>query len=314
MSAAELLVIDTTGRAQYPPEALAHLEGLRVRIEPRRATEEDEVMEAGRGAAAILVTGAYVTRRVLEALRPELRAVVRYGVGLDRIDLDAARELGVKVRNVRSFCTNEVADHTLALVLALSRRIVRQAIDSRAGHWRRVGEGPLLRLSGRRAGIIGLGEIGRAVAHRLQALGMEVAAHDPFVAEDTARELGVALLPLDELLATAHVVCVNCPLTDATRGLIGAAELAAMGSDSIIVNTARGGIIDESALVAALQGGEIAGAGLDVLAQEPPPPDHPLLAMDNVIVTAHMAASSQEAMHELVIGVFRALGEVLRGV
>ncbi len=308
--ARELLVFDTTGRTEYPEEALELLSDLPVRFEARRITAPDEVIAACRDADAILMTSARITREVLEAL-PGLRAVVRYGVGLDTIDLEAARELGVEVRNVTGFCTDEVADHTLALVLALSRRIVRQAIDSRAGHWRRAGEDPLLRLSGRRAGVIGLGEIGRAVAVRLQALGMAVVAHDPFVAEGTARELSVTLLPLDELLATAHVVCVNCPLTDATRGLIGAAELAAMGPDSIIVNTARGGIIDESALVAALEAGEIGGAGLDVLAQEPPPPDHPLLAMDNVIVTAHMAASSQEAMHELVVGAFRRLAEVL---
>ncbi len=313
MSARELLVVDTTGRSNYTPEALAHLEGLPVRFVSARAVEEDAVIEAGRGATALLVTAAYVTRRVMEALRPDLRAVVRYGVGLDRIDLDAARELGIDVRNVRDFCTDEVADQTLALVMALSRRLVRYALETRAGAWRgHAGEGPLLRLSGKRAGVIGFGAIGQAVARRLQAIGMQVVAHDPFVDEVTARGLGVTPAPLEELLAGAHVVCVNCPLTDATRGLIGAEQFALMSPDTLIVNTARGGIIDEDALVAALREGRIAGAGLDVLEQEPPPADHPLLAMDNVIVTPHMAASSVEAMAELVVGVFRELGEALR--
>lgn len=312
MNDREMLVVDTTGRSSYPPEALAQLEGLPVRIEPHRAVEEDAVIEAARGATAVLVTAAYVTRRVMEALQPELRAVVRYGVGLDRIDLDAARELGIDVRNVRDFCTNEVADQTLALVMALSRRLVRHALETRAGRWGRVGDGPLLRLSGRRAGVIGFGAIGRAVARRLQAVGMEVVANDPFADPSAAREMDVALITLDELLGSSHVVCVNCPLTAETRGLIGAEQFALMSPDALIVNTARGGIIDESALVAALEAGQIAGAGLDVLEQEPPPADHPLLAMENVIITPHMAASSREAMEELTMGVFRELAGALR--
>ncbi len=312
MSAREMLVIDTTGRASYPPEALAEIEGLPVRIEPARAIEEDDVIEAARGATAILVTAAYVTRRVMKALQPELRAVVRYGVGLDRIDLDAARELGVDVRNVREFCTNEVADQTLALVMALSRRVVQHVLATRDRRWGRVGEGPLVRLSGTRAGVIGFGAIGQAVARRLQGVGMEVVAQDPFVSEEAARELGVTLVALEELLRTSHVVCVNCPLTEKTRGLIGEAEFALMQPGALIVNTARGGIIDEEALAAALREGRIAGAGLDVLEQEPPPADHPLLAMENVLITPHMAASTQEAMAELVVGVFRQLGDTLR--
>lgn len=314
MKEPEMLVIDTTGRTQYPPEALAYLEGLPVRIEPSKAVQEDEVISAAQGATGILVTAAYVTHRVMEALQPELRVVQRYGVGLDRIDLDAARELGIEVRNVRDFCTNEVADQTLALVLALSRRLVQYALETRAGGWGRVGDGPLVRLSGKRAGVIGLGDIGQAVARRLQALGMEVVAHDPYVEDGEARRLNVALVRLDELLATSHVVCVNCPLTEATRGLIGAEQLAAMSPEALLVNTARGGIIDEDALVAALAAGEIAGAGLDVLEQEPPPADHPLLKMENVIVTPHMAASSREAMSELVVGAFHELARSLRKV
>ena len=303
---------DTTGRASYPPEALAEIEGLPVRIEPARAIEEDDVIEAARGATAILVTAAYVTRRVMKALQPELRAVVRDGVGLDRIDLEAARELGVDVRNVREFCTNEVADQTLALVMALSRRVVQHVLATREGRWGRVGEGPLVRLSGKRAGVIGFGAIGQAVARRLQGVGSEMVAQDPFVSDEAARELGVTMVTLEELLRTSHVVCVNCPLTEETRGLIGEAEFALMQPGALIVNTARGGIIEEEALAAALREGRIAGAGLGVLEQEPPPADHPLLEMEHVLITPHMAASTQEAMAELVVGVFRQLGDALR--
>jgi|LSQX01.1.fsa_nt_gb D-3-phosphoglycerate dehydrogenase len=312
MSDRLMLVIDTTGRSDYPPEALAHLEGLSVRIEPAKAVQEDDVIAAARGATAILVTAAYVTRRVQEALQPELRTVVRYGVGLDRIDLDAAREIGIEVRNTTDFCTNEVADQSLALIMALSRRICIHANAVREGNWGRRGEGPILRLSGRRAGVIGFGAIGRAVCRRLQAVGMEVVSHDPYADEAAARAVDVALVPMEELVATSHVISVNCPLNDETRGLIGAGEFAAMAPGTLIVNTGRGGIIDENALVEALRSGMVAGAGLDVLEQEPPPADHPLLAMENVIITPHMAASSQEAMEELVLGVFRNLGEALR--
>ncbi len=308
----ELLVVDTTGRTQYPPEALAQLGDLPVRFEARRARTEDEVIAACAEADAILMTAAQITRRVLEAL-PKLRAVVRYGVGLDTIDLAAAQELGVAVRNVTDFCTDEVADHTLALVLALERRIVDHAIAARAGQWCGGRRGPLRRLRGRVAGVIGFGAIGRAVAARLQALGMEVVAHDPYVDEGAAVAMGVALVPLEELLACADIVSVNCPLTDETRHLIDEAALARMKPEATIVNTARGAIIDEAALVRALQAGQIAGAGLDVLDPEPPDPHNPLPAMENVVVTPHMAASSQEAMHELVIGVFRQLAQVLGG-
>lgn len=307
---AELLVVDTTGRSEYPPEALAALGDLPVRFEARPARTPEEVIAACAEADAILMTAAQITREVLAAL-PKLRAVVRYGVGLDTIDLEAARERGVAVRNVTDFCTDEVADQTLALVLALARRLVGAALNTRAGQWRAAPGGPLYRLRGRRGGVIGFGAIGRAVARRLQALGMGVVAHDPYADPAAAQELGVAVVGLEELLTGAHVVCVNCPLTEETRGLIGARELALMAPEAFIVNTARGGIIDEPALVAALQSGKLAGAGLDVLATEPPPPDHPLLAMENVIVTPHMAASSQEAAHELVVGAFRRLAEAL---
>jgi D-3-phosphoglycerate dehydrogenase len=307
----ELLVFDTTGRTGYEQEALALLGDLPVRFEAQRVVAPDEVIAACGDADAILVTAARITREVLTAL-PRLRGVVRYGVGLDSIDLEAARELGVAVRNVTGFCTDEVADHTLALVLALARHIVGYARHTREGLWGGRRQGPIVRLRGRQAGVIGLGAVGRAVAKRLQALGMEVVAHDPYVDEAEAAALGVALVRLGELLGMADVVSVNCPLTDETRHLIGADELARMRPSAILVNTARGAIIDEDALVDALAAGRIAGAGLDVLAAEPPAPDHALLHMDNVIVTPHVAAASEAAGRELVMGVFEQLADVLR--
>ncbi|MGI5817720.1 MAG: C-terminal binding protein [Armatimonadota bacterium] len=311
MSPREMLVIDTTGRTEYPVEALAHLEGLPVRIEPAKAVEEDAVIAAAEGATAILVTGAWVTRRVMEALQPDLRAVVRYGVGLDRIDLDAARELGVEVRNVRDFCTNEVADHALALLLAVARDIVNPALDVREGHWRGGGR-TLHRLSGGVAGIVGLGEIGQAVARRVAALGMALLAHDPYADTRRAKALGARLVGMEELLGESDAVLLTCPLTDETRGIIDADALALMKPTAIIVNTSRGGLIDEPALAEALNEGRLAGAGLDVLEPEPPPKDHPLRELDSAVITPHTAWASEEARREVIVGGLRELAEALR--
>ncbi|MGM0493915.1 MAG: C-terminal binding protein [Armatimonadota bacterium] len=313
MSEREMLVIDTTGRKQYPPEALAHLKGLPVRIEPAKATEEDEVIEAARGATAILVTAAHVTRRVMEALQPDLRVVARYGVGLDRIDLDAARELGVEVRNVPDFCTNEVADHALALLLAVARDIVPQALRVADGQWRG-SERALHRLAGGVAGVLGLGDIGTAVARRVAAFGMAVMAHDPYADRQHAQSLGVRLVELETLLGEADAVLLTCPLTDETQGMIDAEALALMKPSALLVNTSRGGLIDEDALAEALREGGIAAAGLDVLEQEPPPDDHALLPLDNVVITPHSAWASEEARHEVYVGGLRELAEGLRNL
>lgn len=313
MSERELLIVDTTGRSEYPPEALAHLSDLDVRLEPRKGTSEDELIECCADADAIMVTAAYVTRQVLEALTPKLRAVVRYGVGLDRIDLDAARELGVQVRNVRDFCTTEVADHAVALMLAVARDIVPAALNVREGGWKRSGR-TLQRIAGGVAGIVGLGDIGQAVARRLAGFGLALIAHDPYVDQRRAEALGVRLVEMNELVGEADMVLLTCPLTEETRGIIDREALAMMKPHAIVVNTSRGGLIDEEALAEALREGRIAGAGLDVLEQEPAPEDHPLRTLENAVVTPHIAYASEQASYDLVIGAMRELGEVLRGI
>lgn len=305
------LVVDTTGRADYPKEALAHLKGLDVRIEPLRWVTEEELIAGCREADLILVTAAYITRKVLGAL-PKLRGVVRYGVGLDRIDLTAAEEMGVEVSNVRGFCTSEMADHALSLILACARGIVSDAIDVRAGGYGQAPTQRVLRLAGGTAGIIGFGAIGRALARRLQAVGMNVIAHDPYADEAQARATDMRLVKLDELLREADVVSINCALTEETRGIIGADELAAMKPTAILVNTARGGIIDEAALAEALYSGEIMAAGLDVLEEEPPPSDHPLRASPHCVITSHTGWYSEQAERDLIAGAFEHVARILR--
>jgi D-3-phosphoglycerate dehydrogenase len=248
----------------------------------------------------------------MEALQPDLRAVVRYGVGLDRIDLDAARELGVDVRNVPDFCTNEVADHALALLLAIARDIVPQATRVAEGEWRG-SDRKLHRLSGSVAGVVGLGEIGQAVARRVAALGMAVIAHDPYADARAAQTMGVRLVGLEELLGESDAVLLTCPLTEETRGMIDADALALMKPTALLVNTARGEIIDEEALAEALQDGSIAAAGLDVLSEEPPAEGHPLPGLPNTVITPHTAWYSEEARHEVYTGGLRELADALRG-
>lgn len=306
----ELLVVDTTGRLEYPQEALAHVRHLPLRIEARRASTPQQLIECCADADAILITGAAVSREVLRAL-PNLRAIVRYGVGLDNVDLEAAEELGVEVRNVQGYCTEEVADHALGLLLGLVRRICHFAQRTRAGSWGAGRDVQIPRLRGRRAGIIGLGAIGSALATRLQALGMQVVACDPYLPPGTARELGVELVKLNELLASCDVVSINCPLSDETRHLIGGGELSVMKRSAILINTARGAIIDEQALIEALEAGEIAAAGLDVLEPEPPEEGNPLPSMASVIVTPHVAWQSEQSKHDIVVGAFRQLADVL---
>ncbi len=305
------VVVDTTGKSKYEPEALAHLEGLEVRLSPLSWATEEELVDGCRDADLILVTAAYITREVLGAL-PKLRGVVRYGVGLDRIDVQAAEELGVEVSNVRGFCTDEIADHALGLILACSRSIVNDALGVREGGYGRDRGQRVVRLAGGTGGVIGFGAIGQALARRLAAMGMAVIAHDPYANQARADEMGVALVELDELLAAADVVSAHCSLTDETRGLIGVSELAAMKPTAVLVNTARGGIIDETALDAALNAGEILAAGLDVLEEEPPPVDHPLRSNPHCVLTSHNAWYSEQASQDVYTGAFEQVARILR--
>jgi D-3-phosphoglycerate dehydrogenase len=254
---------------------------------------EDEIIAGASDATGLLVQYARVTRRVLEAL-PRVRVVGRYGVGLDTIDIEAARQLGVRVVNVPDYCVEEVANHTIALALALTRGIVRLDRAVQAGIWDARTGGELRRPSRQRFGIIGLGRIGRAVASRASALGFEVVAADPAV--ETA---GIPMVPLEMLLGTSDVVSVHCWLDRSTHHLIDAAALARMRPTAIVVNTARGPIVDEMALADALDAGAIGGAALDVTEQEPLPADSRLRGRPDVLLTPHAAFYSRESIAEM---------------
>ena len=245
---------------------------------------------------------------------PGLRVVLTPSVGFDHIDLDAARRHGgVWVCHVPDYCVEEMADSALALALALMRGVVELDRRVRDGHWDARGAGPLRRIRGTRFGVIGFGRIGAAVAARALSLGFEVWASDPGVADETIAAAGVRPAALPDLLGACHVVSLHAPLLDATRGLIGVAEIAAMPRDALLVNTARAALCDTGALLAALREGRLGGVALDVLDVEPPTAADPAPQAPNLIVTPHAAYASAEAEAELQRRAGAAVRAVLDG-
>lgn len=260
---------------------------------------EATLVELARDADAIMTCFAQVTGEVVRAA--ERCAVIgRFGVGVDNIAVEVATELGIAVTYVPDYCVEEVSDHVMALLLAWNRRIVLFDRSVKERGW---GSLPLtmrmMRLRGKTLGIVGFGRIGRAVAAKARAFGLDVLAADPAVSGESVAAMGGRLVGLRELLGASDFVTLHVPLTGATRNLIGAGELAVMKREAFLINAARGGLVDEGALYAALRGGVIAGAGLDVMVDNSPGREHPLLSLDNIIITPHVAFYSQESTLEL---------------
>ena len=248
------------------------------------------VLRAVDGAHAVLVRESPITAAAMDAM-PECRVIVRYGVGVDSIDLAAAAARGIAVANVPDYGIDEVSDHALALLLAVERRLVTRDASVRAGKWNISRAEPMRRLSGLTLGIIGYGRIGQAFHHKAGALGFaRVLIHDPGAIENSS---------LDSLLAESDIVSLHLPLTPATAGLIDAARIDRMKPGASLVNTARGGLLDEVALAAAIERGHLRGAGLDVFGIEPPSPDNPLLALPQVVLSDHTGWYSESSVVDL---------------
>ena len=260
--------------------------------------------------ALVVRSATQVTRAVLEAGR-RLRVVGRAGVGVNNIDVEAATERGIVVVNVPDGNTIAATEQTFALLLALARRTPDAVASLRAGRWERqafVGT----ELRGKTLGIIGLGRIGREVGRRAQAFGMNICGYDPFLPAEAAEALGIRFLPMAEVLQAADVLTVHTPLTPQTQGMIGERELRLLPSDALVLNCARGGIIDEDALYRVLVSGHLGGAALDVYAHEPAT-DNPLVKLPNVIATPHLGASTREAQSVSALEVARYVRAVLAG-
>jgi D-3-phosphoglycerate dehydrogenase len=278
----------------------AALQPLGGVLEAHQCKTVEQLLPLVAEADAVLTQFAPVNARVIAGMS-RARVIVRYGIGVDNVDLDAARECGIPVCNVPDFCIDEVADHTLALMLAATRSVVSNCLHQRGGHW---GLGvPLTAMRTLResvVGVVGFGRIGRAVVRRLLAFGGRVLVYDPAVNPADIRQGGATPAPsLDVLLAESDLLTLHCPSTATTRRMLNADTLGRMKRGAILVNLGRGDLVDTAALVAALESGHLAGAVLDVFHPEPLPPDHPLLRMPNVIVSSHIASASPRAARQL---------------
>jgi D-3-phosphoglycerate dehydrogenase len=292
----KVLITDYVWPSLDPEREVLEQAGFELVVAPD--SSEETLTELAGDVDAIMFCFAGVTAKVLRAARKCVVAS-RYGIGVDNIDIPVCTELGIVVTNVPDYCIDEVTDHTMGMIIALNRRLAVHSQEVKTGNWANVRlDRPMRRMRGATIGIVGYGRIGRAIAAKAVAFGLNILAYDPYLSPgaDTGDARTVSL---DELLAESDFVTVHVPLTDATRHLIGRDQLAAMKQDAILVNAARGGLVDETALAEALESGHLAGAGLDVMEPAPPDPRHPLLKQENVIVTPHTAFFSQASTLEL---------------
>ncbi len=275
--------------------------------------DQTKFLELATGASAIIVrSDSKVTRAVLEAASPMLKAVGRAGVGVDNIDIEAATDYGVVVMNTPGGNTIATAELTFTHMLCGARPVVQAAASMREGRWDRkiMGGSELFKKT---LGVCGMGRIGAEVAKRAQAFGMNILAYDPFLSAAKAESMGVQQVELDQLFRESEYITVHMPLTDKTRGMINAAAIATMKDNVRLFNCARGGIIDEDALVAGLESGKIAAAGLDVYTSEPPAEDHPLRLAKNLNLTPHLGASTAEAQESVGLEIAESVTSVLTG-
>jgi D-3-phosphoglycerate dehydrogenase len=310
-------VVISDDRFGWIDEEKTVLAGLGAELVVADCHNEDEVISACAGADAVLLNQAPMPRRVVESLR-HCKVISRYGIGYDNVDIQAAAERGIWVTNVPGYCTEEVAEHALGMLLCCARRIPFKDRGVRAGGWNL--NQPIRRMSGCTLGIIGFGSTGRAFLEKVQGFGFKhILIADPRIKD---KLLANKLLPgmpaeaasFDQVISQSDFISLHVPLRPDTRHIINTASIAGMKSGVILINTARGPVIDENALVDALRSGQVGAAGLDVFEREPLPSDSPLLTLDNVILTDHSAYYSQEAVSILKTRTAANAREVLEGL
>jgi D-3-phosphoglycerate dehydrogenase len=296
MTTYRILVADKIAR-----EGLAPLAGdPRFDLVERPGLKGEELAAAIADADAVLVRSATKISRESLARAAHLKVIGRAGVGVDTIDVEAATERGVAVMNAPAGNTISAAELAFALLLSLIRKVPAADRSMKDGQWDRTSFGGI-ELYRKTLGLVGAGRVGGEVARRALAFGMRVLAYDPFLSPDAAREIGAELAPLEQVLREADVLSLHVPLTDKTRGMLGDAELGLLKPSAVIVNAARGGVMDEAALLRRLSEGKLAGAALDVFDQEPLPADHPLRRLPNVVLTPHLGASTEEAQLNVAV-------------
>jgi D-3-phosphoglycerate dehydrogenase / 2-oxoglutarate reductase len=269
------------------------------------------IVAAAAASDALLVTYAKISADMIKKM-PKCRVISRFGIGVDNVDIEAATASSIVVTKVPDYCIDEVSDHAMALLLAVVRKIPSSSARTHGGRWEMKAVVPIHRLRGSVLGLAGFGRIPQLVVPKAQAFGMKVVAYDPFIPADVFAKAGVEKVDLPALLATSDYISVHTPLTPETKNLFNRETFGQMKRGAYIVNTARGPIIDETALAEALDSGQIAGAALDVMTQEPPP-SSPLFGRDNVIITPHTSFYSEESLVELQVKAAQEVVAVLSG-
>ena len=306
--------VDREGDRNPAVEETEEITGIGAELISVDSGSEDETIAKAKAADAIITTGARISRHVLDNL-PNLQVVVRYGVGFDTIDVEAATDNQVLVVNIPDYCYEEVSNHTIALFLACARKLAILNNLTSQGKWAHAGSSlaPMGPISGQTFGVVGCGNIGRAVAKKASCFGVEMLGYDPYLEEKVATSAGIRLVSLSDLLKRSDYVSLHTPLTEETRHMIGEQQLRLMKPTAYLINTSRGPVVDEEMLIKALREKWIAGAGIDVLEKEPPAPSNPLLAMENVIVTPHVAYYSDDSVVRMRRSVGREAARVLSG-
>lgn len=275
----------------------------------------ETAMAAAKGADVVLVQSVrkLLTKEVIEQLEG-CRGIIRVGIGFDSVDEAACNEHGISLCNVPEYCVQEVAEHALALLLAAARNLVRQDDWLRAGKWDRTGAKPGRRLAGQTLGLVGFGRVARSLAEKTRGMEWKLLTYDPYISDEMAQRYGAEKVSMEELMSRSDLISVQSPLNAETFHLVGEREFAVVKPGAIIVNTSRGPVVDEAALVAALRSGRVWAAGLDVFEQEPLTADNPLLSMDNVVLTPHVAGYSEEAVGDLYRSACRTAISLISGV
>ncbi|MDQ0297964.1 D-3-phosphoglycerate dehydrogenase [Salibacterium salarium] len=310
MSKFKVLVTDYTYDTLSPETEV--LETVDAELITAQCRTEEDVIEAAQGVDGIISQYAPISEKVIQSL-DNCKVIARYGVGFDTIDVKAATEKGIMISNVTDYCAEEVSNHAFALLLASARKIVQLHESVQNGKWDAKIMKPVYRLSEQTLGLVGFGNIPQMLAKKAQAFGLDIITYDPFASADVAASMGVRIVELDELCYESDFISVHPPLNKHTQGMLSNDQFKKMKKEAFVINTARGPVIDEAALIRALQAGEIAGAGLDVIETEPISRDNPLLEMDNVILNPHAAFYSAESETELKQKTAQNVADVLQG-
>lgn len=288
------------------------LSELHAQVKLADAPTPEAILAVAREADGLLVTYAKVPAQIIEQLA-RCKIIARFGIGVDNVDIDAATRAGIIVTNVPEYCEDEVSDHAMAMLLTLIRKIPFANKRAHAGKWEMTAVIPIHRLRGRVLGLVGFGKIPKLVAVKAQAFGLQVQTYDPYLTAETTAKFNVKLVTLPELLSTSDYISVHTPLTPETNRMFNADAFRQMKRGALLVNTARGPLVDVEALVDALEAGQLAGAALDVLPQEPPAPGLRLLGRDDVILTPHTGFYSEESMVDLQTKAAQQVALVLSG-